>query len=541
MIWSKEHLQSFDEKTLSTKVLISLFEAMKFRDVTFHHGGALEQGKDLVMWRSEAPRERVNYAVIVKIERISGSVASAGGVLTQIKQAFGMPFIDKKTHEEFRVNHCFIVTSREILKEGTHSLRALLSADNLLDRVTLIDGDALLGLLEKFLPQSLTLSKLREGFDSLPRVPEHDLRVEVTKEGVAFTVVPESESSNLLKFNLMPVFKDTPEGRDKMKEYETFINTGAPVEFDEKTVQSIQFPAVIRHLFPVDATSFQLILGPAQKTKLTIVALELVAPDGESFQLPYIDFSSVQSGQEEIKISNDKQPIPFHISLTMRKMSPEGNFDYSFPLAGEGIHWMAQSLEFERILAKGPAIHLRDLQTGLRYHVFDLPVRTINSPDERLVELVKRVVRIQELTHTAITVPDRDFFTEEDYENIRMVEHVIESGRYPVENALNQVAFTLSSKQVLDQAAIYLQEPLGNISLTKPFQNHRILDTQVPLGPIKINCLSPQIMAEDRSQLESIVRGESYAQTANIRLVPQEGGSFDLRFLNWPVSFTQKS
>jgi hypothetical protein len=112
MIWSKEHLQSLNETSLSRDVLIPLFKAMGFKDVTYHHGGSLEQGKDIVMWRSEPPRERVNYAVVVKADRISGNVNSAGAVLTQIKQSIGAPYINKKTHEEYKISHCIVVTSQ---------------------------------------------------------------------------------------------------------------------------------------------------------------------------------------------------------------------------------------------------------------------------------------------------------------------------------------------------------------------------------------------------------------------------------------------
>ena len=59
-------LKALKEDKLRAEVLIPLFRAMGFRDVFEHHGGSLEQGKDIVMWKPEELRHRVNYAIVVK-------------------------------------------------------------------------------------------------------------------------------------------------------------------------------------------------------------------------------------------------------------------------------------------------------------------------------------------------------------------------------------------------------------------------------------------------------------------------------------------
>ena len=50
MALSREQLHAMKEEELRTAVLIPLFKAMKYRDVIHYHGGAGEQGKDIVMW-----------------------------------------------------------------------------------------------------------------------------------------------------------------------------------------------------------------------------------------------------------------------------------------------------------------------------------------------------------------------------------------------------------------------------------------------------------------------------------------------------------
>ena len=61
---TRDQLQEMKEDTLRTKVLIPLFEAMGFRDVCPYHGGILERGKDIVMWKETEIGNRENEAVV---------------------------------------------------------------------------------------------------------------------------------------------------------------------------------------------------------------------------------------------------------------------------------------------------------------------------------------------------------------------------------------------------------------------------------------------------------------------------------------------
>ncbi len=56
MIYTREQIGAMTEAQLREMVLIPLFRAMSFRDVTHFHGGPLDQGKDIVMWNVESSR-----------------------------------------------------------------------------------------------------------------------------------------------------------------------------------------------------------------------------------------------------------------------------------------------------------------------------------------------------------------------------------------------------------------------------------------------------------------------------------------------------
>src|SRR5207237_10618824 len=94
--WTREGIAELKEDDLSRDVLVPLFEGMGYRDVRFHGGGVLEQGKDIVMFREEPVRGRVNIAVVVKSRAINGKMAT-GDVVNQLREAFGKKYLDNET------------------------------------------------------------------------------------------------------------------------------------------------------------------------------------------------------------------------------------------------------------------------------------------------------------------------------------------------------------------------------------------------------------------------------------------------------------
>jgi hypothetical protein len=58
-----QEIVKMTEAQFQREVLIPLFKAMRFHAITSYGGGNLELGKDLVMWRKEDLRERVNYGI----------------------------------------------------------------------------------------------------------------------------------------------------------------------------------------------------------------------------------------------------------------------------------------------------------------------------------------------------------------------------------------------------------------------------------------------------------------------------------------------
>jgi hypothetical protein len=149
---TKQHLQNMKEADLRIQVLIPLFKAMGFKDVFHYHGGTGEQGKDITMWQANILGDREYYAVVVKAGRITGEAkgkGSAAEVQMQIAQAFGSKFTDTADLAERQATRCWVVSSHEIKKEATESIKNALGPRATDGSVRFIDGDELWELIQR--------------------------------------------------------------------------------------------------------------------------------------------------------------------------------------------------------------------------------------------------------------------------------------------------------------------------------------------------------------------------------------------------------
>ena len=145
---SRETIEGLNEADLRREILLPLFVAMGFRDVTECHGPE-EYGKDFVMWKPDVIRSRQNYAVVVKAEKIDRS--NRDEVQSQIQQCFGAPFPDPISGEERSVDKAIVVSSKKITQHAKNAIRAVLRTVKLDERVDFLDGDVLLQRLHELL------------------------------------------------------------------------------------------------------------------------------------------------------------------------------------------------------------------------------------------------------------------------------------------------------------------------------------------------------------------------------------------------------
>jgi HEAT repeat protein len=146
-----EMLQKLSEKDLATKILIPLYESMRFSNVRYTHR-KLEFGKDIIYYKDDEYGNRIYTGVQVKKTQIkTGDVAD---IFRQISEAFGEPFTDLSNGKKHDLDQFIVLTSHEILEEAKDSLWASLRGTRLDKLVKAIEGHQLVTLLEQHLPSA---------------------------------------------------------------------------------------------------------------------------------------------------------------------------------------------------------------------------------------------------------------------------------------------------------------------------------------------------------------------------------------------------
>jgi hypothetical protein len=157
-------------------VIIPLFNAMGFKDVSHYHGGTGEQGKDITMWLPTVLGDREYYTVVAKAGRITGEAkgkGSAAEVHMQIAQAFGSKFTDTADLSERHATKCWVVSSHQIKKEATESIKSALGARATDGSVRFVDGDELWELIQRHQPERTIAQTLWSASEVLDNLSDH--------------------------------------------------------------------------------------------------------------------------------------------------------------------------------------------------------------------------------------------------------------------------------------------------------------------------------------------------------------------------------
>lgn len=539
MIWSEEALRALPEDELCQKILIPLFEAMGYNDVEYHHGGALEQGKDIVMWREEPPKARVNYAVVVKAKKITGA-ASRGTheVLMQIKQSLGSSYTDKRTLEEQKIHQCYLVSSREIKKEGTNSFQSLLEQEGLVGRVFIIDGVDLWRHVRKHLSEYVIHSQLESAYEALKSPhPDYDFEVTLRPGERQFGLVPKHPNAEPIRVSFSPSFPETPEGQRKREEFDKHVKTGTGVELDQDNVRFEDLPEPLRMLFPfAEGQPYTIVMGPSQIVKPLPMSLTAKGDDGSSFTLPWIEFRQGRGGTDEMIVSNEGQMIPLKVSLELSHQTHRVGINYTFRFAGQSIYWLVQATQFQKVLAGGAHVFLRDLGTGVVLPHFRVLPGQAKDWGEEFSQIAHKILEIQDYIKIPILVPAREFFLDKDVYQMNLIYHVLRTGTLPADaipKYLN-ARFLNSRTRAKEFLSTLERKPAPDFLYRKSNYFEAFFDQEIPLGPIEYKIPEARLSVEDLQKLRRCVAGKTRSKDINMRLMPKEGSSIEVTFAKWP-------
>ena len=436
---TKEIVQKMKEDELSRKVLIPLFREMGFQDVVYHHGGAGEQGKDIVFWKQDELQTRKNYAVVVKATNISGQAkggkGTAGEVATQIQQVFGADYLDSVTSEPQIVHECWVVTNQKILKEGETSIKSVIKTSNFDRHVRFVAGDKLWALVEKHLAPQTLMGKFQMIQKELSNVDTHYLPViQLSGEEMNLSLREKFKGAaeeKPLDFNFSFQFPDTPAGQAARVALDQHFATGAPVSISPEFISSIEYPEIIKSFFGVDDIQHPTLeISPLSNGHHFVARIEIECDDGDSFNIDHVDFMAKYSGTEETTLENVESASLLRIKLVanMTKQTAKLTFGWQLPNPSYSCTQLLQIMEFQNCSSK--PFNLRVISKEFGIEVFSQrSEQGMTSPPPKFHLNMYRVLdKLQRKSNKSIMIPIRAL-TDEEIKTLSELIHIAQNGK----------------------------------------------------------------------------------------------------------------
>ncbi len=487
---TKESMQKMKEDELCRKVLLPLFTEMGFQDVFYNHGGAGEQGKDIVFWKKDELQSRINYAVVVKATTITGQAKSgkgtAGEVATQIQQAFGSEYLDPITSESQIVHECWVVTNQKILKEGETAIKSIIKASNLDRHVRFIDGDRLWERVEQYLASQTLMGKFDKFQKELLDIDTHYqpvIQISGEEMNLSFREKFKGASEEKpLKFGFSFQFPDSPAGQAAKLALERHVATGAPVTISSEFIQSIEYPEVVRSLFGADGIESPTLQISALSNGHHFVArIEIECDDGDTFNLDHVDFIVTQSGMEEATFESVESAsiIKTKLVLNVLKRTANLSWRYELPNRTYSSTQFLQVNEFQNCISK--PFNLRVISKELGVEVF--AQRSENGmaspPSQFHLTMFRALDKLQRKANKPLMIPVRDL-TDEEVKELSQLIHIVHNGKIKGQ----WTEFNITLHDFSDEGFKGLSEPALFFRLVGE-EVENIFDTELSLGEVE--------------------------------------------------------
>lgn len=537
MTLTRAKLDRMKEERLQTEVLIPLFTAMGFRDVYQYHGGPLEQGKDIVMWKQGELGDRINYGVIVKTKNITGKASgksSAAEVHFQIDECFAQPYRDPVSGQKEHVNCCWVVSSKKIKKEALNSLGPILAKSNLEKSTAFINGDKLWRLIEQFLSEKTVMDKLHQVQKLLDEMSPHYRiipRLGEQKIDISFQPkYPGAEREHPMKVSGRFVFPKTPEGQKKLEEVNRHFETGSPLTLTEEYIEDFKFPEILAPFFDQsDVKPKKIEIGAKQIPRPLWVRVGVECADGEEGFLDRVELRGIQVGTEEFTLANDEQAVPWKVRLTFNSKEKRLKFDCNVDYVNTNIKQLLEVLRFQNAFTKGGRFFIEHLDTGIRSPESFIQPGLSEAPDPWFVEIIEKLAFIQEKTKIPLIYTGRDIESEE-IDKIFWTVEKIERGHVKLTGGY----FTASVKKESAQKMIEAVEHRKPIAVTYEGEEFEdIFGVQIPLGEVKLIADNLSIAPDDLEELKAVVKTAPSEEIIAVRLRPPNDSPIEARYSNW--------
>lgn len=424
---NQQQFRELIEVDLRQKVIMPLMVKMGFRDVHEWHSGVMELGKDVLGWKEGELGDRVNIAVVAKATRISGTAVQE--VTRQVRQAFNTPFEDPVTHTMQVVHTVWIVTNKETPSDSLPGLWA--DIDESKHRyVNLYDGEKLWRLWEKHFPLNLhqSLEEVQQRIAGL----DTDFRVEatITPTEQQFAVsekYPGQLETNPIELTGSFQFPKTPEGLATYEDLKIALATGSPVSIPGEYVQ-YAFPESMQRLIEqtigtMPDGNWNWEISSAKNDARLPVRIDFLRDDGIDVPLPFIELQYVQSGTEEITLSNHSQAFPILVKNVVNLTNRSFTLTFSKKPGPISVHRRLDLLRLVESLSLPSNVRVTSVENGL---VLSSQRQLGSNPPDYLpfeIEFTETFIAVQEKSRQPIFIPDREF-TASEWKTIQLLRSV---------------------------------------------------------------------------------------------------------------------
>jgi restriction endonuclease len=535
MSLTKRHLSEMKEKELQNDVLISLFQAMKYQDVKAH-GGRTEYGKDIVMWRETDVSPRLDYAVVVKAEKITGKTTGNAGVstiLTQIRQCVGKNYLDHITTEARQVKHVYVVSSKEITQEAIEHIEADLSASGLKLIVEFIDGEKLWELIERHMSEKTVLYRLAQIKKICDEAdPYYRIVPVMNQDSISFTIQPKDPrvlKDHPLRFSPYFTFHKTPEGRAKGEEISASLKAGYQVTIPNEYVEHLGLPDLLtRFIQPGTLTDWKITVGSLPP--ILLVKVEMESIDGASAVFHYLPLQRFDEADGRTLYKNQGQLVPWRFELGLDKRTKQFDISYQLKYEGINVNWALESARFQRAISKGGTLRVRSLETDLPIIVNRVQPGTLEELDERWIEILEKLLLIQRKTLALFSAPTGSLSADEVRE-IYELAFILENGYI---NLLTKShPMKISEKEAAQELLNYAALEHFSVAFGRQ-ETAMVLGKEITLGRAEYKFGKVTLSGQDWDAIKLFAETGAPEGGLDITIVPLENSEAKVEYLELP-------
>jgi hypothetical protein len=534
-----QNLSSLKEDDLRKKVVIPLFRAMGFQDVFDYHGGGQEQGKDVVMWKKDLMGVRVNYGVVLKALKISGSVdgkSSASKTSFQIQQCYGDPYLDPITSENCSVRECWVVSSNEISKGAIKSITSALSKTNLEKSTRFIDGNKLRELINEYLPTKRIWEKLidiQKDLDSIH--PSYRLVPKIFDDRIEMNLLsktPENQNATPITFKGQLQFPKTPEGIAMQEAFQNHLKTGEAVSIPADYIGGFAFDGPLEDLFELREMKMQkLDIGPSKNPRVLTVNLIIQDPQGGNAKISNIQLKMEKGGTEEITFSNEEQQTAWKIRCVLNFKSGRMETKYTMLLEDVNVKEVLEGLRFLSSFAKGGNLIIENSSTGIEIGATKIEPKPNLAANPKYIQLLEKLFFVQQTLKTPFSLPKGPMHPETIFK-IHQVAEILQTGktsnrlkdwRIEVENECAQKV--LERFSVDDNPKVFTKN-----SENEPME---LLGSTLFLGKAEMKCEKSNIEKSEMERIRNFLKNDPPEKSIKIKFVPVDNCPMEVKYLDW--------